>query len=74
MKRNNLSKRSVILLIIGLLMTSLTSVVGRYLLMPDFLKGFLNGLGLMLEVIALVGIRRSRRETGCFLSTKLHDI
>jgi|GEM_PF-916553 len=61
MKRNNISKSALACLLTGLLMTTLTPAISRYLPLPDFLKGFLCGLGLMLELIALVKIQRSRR-------------
>jgi hypothetical protein len=65
MKRNIIPKSALALLITGLLMTTLTLVVHRYFPLPDFLRGFINGLGLMLEVIALIKIQRSKKKISC---------
>lgn len=65
MKRNTLPKPALVLLVIGLLMTSLTPIINRYFPLPDFLKGFINGMGLMLEVIALIKIQRSKKNMKC---------
>jgi len=67
MKRNTIPKPALILLIVGLLMTTTMPVIGRHFLMPDFVKGFLTGLGLTLEFIALVKIQRSKKNesTAC---------
>jgi hypothetical protein len=61
MKPNNTPKSAVTLLVIGLLMTSFTSIINRYFPLPDFLRGFITGLGLTFEVIALVKIDRSKK-------------
>lgn len=70
MKRNIIPKPALVLLIIGLLMTTTTPIIYRYFSMPDFLKGFINGLGLMLEFTALVKIQRSRKNTKCITSNR----
>lgn len=54
-------KPALIMLIAGLLMTTMMPVVGRYFSMPDFVKGFMTGLGLTIEFIALVKIQRNKR-------------
>lgn len=65
MKRNTIPKSALALLVIGLLMTTLTSIINRYFPLPDFSKGFLNGLGLTIEIIALVKIQRSKKNIKC---------
>lgn len=60
MKRNTIPKSALPYLIIGLLFTSLTPIINRYYPMPDVLKGFITGLGLTLEVIAIIKIQRSK--------------
>jgi hypothetical protein len=60
MKLNPIPKPALILLIAGLLMTTTMPVIGRHFPMPDFAKGFITGLGLTLEFIALVKIQRSK--------------
>jgi len=68
MKRNTMPKQAVILLITGLLMTTLMPAIGRYITMPDFVKGFMTGLGLTLEFIALVKIQRSKNNKSAMCS------
>jgi len=67
MKRFNIPKSALPYFIIGLLLTTLTPIIGRYFHLPDFLKGFISGLGLMLEVIAIVKIQRSKKLGKCNL-------
>lgn len=59
MKRNFMPKQAQFLLIAGLLLTTLTPMIGRHMPIPDFVKGLVTGLGLTLEFIALVKIQRS---------------
>ncbi|NEU08958.1 hypothetical protein GZH53_11600 [Flavihumibacter sp. R14] len=65
MKRNNFPKSVLLLLVAGLLMTSLPPIVDRHFPLPDLLRGFLGGLGLTLEVIALVKMQRLRKNAKC---------
>ena len=58
-------KSALTYLIVGLLATSLTPIINRYWPMPDALKGFIMGMGLMLEVIAIIKIQRSKKGTSC---------
>ena len=67
MKRFNIPKTTLPYFIIGLLLTTLTPIIGRHFQLPDFLRGFASGLGLTLEVIALVKIQRSRKLSKCNL-------
>jgi hypothetical protein len=60
MKTNTIPKQALILLTTGLLMTTLLPAIGRYITLPDLVKGFLTGLGLAIEFIALVKIQRSK--------------
>ncbi|MVN22852.1 hypothetical protein [Mucilaginibacter arboris] len=68
MKRNTIPKSALVCLIIGLLMTALTPLIGRYFLLPDFLKGFLNGLGLAVETFAIIKIQQSKKNMKCLAS------
>lgn len=70
MKRNNIPKSALAYLIVGLLMTTLTPIIGRYFPLPVFLKGFMSGLGLTLEVIAIIKIQRSKKQTKCLTINK----
>jgi len=53
-------KPARILLIAGILLTTLTPIVGRHMPMPDFVKGFITGLGITFEFIAIVKIQRNK--------------
>jgi len=65
MKNFNISKPVLILLVIGLLLTTLMPIVNRYFPMPDVVKGFLMGLGLTIEVIALIKMDRNKKKSIC---------
>jgi hypothetical protein len=62
---NNISKTTLACFIAGLLMTTLTPVLSRHFHFPDFLKGFIGGLGIMLEVIAIIKISRANKGNKC---------
>ena len=62
MKYNRMPKQATLCLIIGLLLATLTPIINKHVAIPDFAKGFLTGLGLTLEFIALVKIQRSKKE------------
>lgn len=59
MKNKNLPKAALPYLIIGLLTVTTTPVISRYYHLPDFVTGVTMGLGLALEFVALVKIRRN---------------
>jgi hypothetical protein len=61
MKYNTNPKQNMVLLITGLLLVSLNPLFGKYMGAPDFVRGFLSGLGITLETIALIKIQRSRK-------------
>jgi len=65
MKNFNISKPVLILLVTGLLLTTLMPIVNRYFPMPDVVKGFLMGLGLTIEVIALIKMDRNKKKSIC---------
>ncbi|WCT13582.1 hypothetical protein [Mucilaginibacter jinjuensis] len=65
MKRNNIPKAALIIFISGLLISTVMPVAGRYFFLPDFVKGVIMGLGLALEVIALVIFQRSKKDASC---------
>ncbi|CAM4052776.1 hypothetical protein SAMN06265348_10243 [Pedobacter westerhofensis] len=60
MKRQKLSAGTLVYLLSGLLLVVVTPPLGKHLAMPDMLKGFLTGLGMMLEVIAIIKMQKSR--------------
>lgn len=66
MKRNNkVSQPALLLMVAGLILAAFTPVLSRYINVPDYLKGFLTGLGLALEFIALVLIERQKNHAKC---------
>jgi hypothetical protein len=65
MKKNNIPKPAFVLFIIGLLISTLTPVTGRFFLLPDFVKGVIMGLGLALEIIALIIFQRNKKAASC---------
>jgi hypothetical protein len=65
MNRLNSSTTVVILLVTGLFLTALVPIINRYFPMPDVLKGFLMGLGLCIEVIALIKIDKNKKRRSC---------
>ncbi|WP_158824956.1 hypothetical protein [Mucilaginibacter lacusdianchii] len=68
MKRTFIPKAAMPYFIIGLLLITFIPIVNRYLPMPDFARGFLIGLSLALQVIALVIIDRHKRKQACVKS------
>lgn len=65
MKIFNISRTVRVLLVTGLLLTSLTSIINHYFPMWDFVKGFSMGLGLTLEVIALIKMEKDKKKSSC---------
>lgn len=58
-------KSLLVLLVVGLLMTCLPPMINRHFAIPAMLRGFLGGLGLTLEIIALVKMQRHRKNVKC---------
>ncbi|TDO20848.1 hypothetical protein [Pedobacter duraquae] len=65
MKKTNVSKAVLMLLVSGLLLTSVVPVVNRYYPMPDALNGFFMGMGLAIEVLALIKMDKNRKKMTC---------
>ncbi|NTD99907.1 hypothetical protein G6M24_22460 [Agrobacterium tumefaciens] len=68
MKRSTIPKSAMVYLIIGLMFTSLTPIISRYYPIPDLYKGFITGLGLMIEVIGIIKLQRYKRDRICVAS------
>jgi len=65
MKKTNVSKSVLMLLVSGLLLTSVVPIVNRYFPMPDALNGFFMGMGLAIEVVALFKMERNKKNITC---------
>lgn len=65
MKKTSVSKAVLMLLVSGLLLTSVVPIVNRYYPMPDALNGFFMGIGLAIEVLALIKMERNKRNITC---------
>jgi len=46
-----------ILLAAGLLLIAFTQILTRFVSLPDFVKGALTGIGIGLEIIAIIKVR-----------------
>lgn len=60
-----MSRSTLSLFISGLLLVSLSPILARYYPVPDYLNGFLTGLGLTLEFLAVVKMQRSKTGGSC---------
>ncbi len=65
MKNLKEEKYPVALLVIGLLIVWLTPVINRYFNLPDAFTGFLTGIGLMVECIALIKMQQIKKQNAC---------
>ncbi|PJJ84448.1 hypothetical protein [Mucilaginibacter auburnensis] len=65
MKNLKEQKTTVIILVIGLLIVSLTPIVNRYFHLADAFTGFLTGIGLMIECIALIKMQQIKKQNAC---------
>jgi hypothetical protein len=45
---------------LGILMATTPMFINEYIKIPDFLRGFLTGAGLAMEIIVLVKINRNK--------------
>jgi hypothetical protein len=64
MKPQKLTRREQLLLCIGLLLTTMPMLFKPYITMPDFARGFLQGVGMAMEISAIVLIRK-RKNASC---------
>ena len=66
MKTRKLNGPECLLICLGLLMATMPALLKDYIQIPDFLRGALGGLGLGLEIGALILIRkRKNAELDC---------
>lgn len=65
MKYISIPKSALVFLVAGLLLTTLPPILSRYFSIPDLFRGFITGVGLTFEVIALAKIQRSKKGRSC---------
>jgi hypothetical protein len=58
-----MNRKSRILLATGLVMTSSITLIRDYVALPDYVRGFLAGIGLGLIIWGLILQRKSGRKT-----------
>jgi len=61
MKMQKYPRYITVLIAFGLLLATMPLLFKEYIPMPDFARGFLEGLGLGMEIIGLVLIRRRQK-------------
>ncbi len=61
MKKQKFTLQVRLLLIIGLLMQSISLLIGQYFMMSDFLRGLLQGLSLALIIMALIKQKKNNK-------------
>jgi len=54
---------AAIFLIAGLMVITVTQILARMVLMTDFVKGALTGVGIGLEIIALIKLRSAQKRS-----------
>ena len=62
MKTINNKTTATLLLVTGLLFVISPSIIGRFTDMPDMAKGLLNGIGLAIEFLGVVGLDRNSKK------------
>ena len=65
MTRKSISKSAMAYLMIGLMFTSLTPIISRYYPIPDFFKGLITGVGLAIEVVAMIKLQCNKKDRIC---------
>ena len=66
MKTDSIPKKTRMLLIAGLLIISFTPLIAHFFTMPDALRGALMGVGIGLEILALIRASAYRRQERSF--------
>ena len=62
MDPKNIRSQPILFFSIGLLLISLPIAINEVIKIPDFLRGFCVGLGLVLEIAGFVKLRRAQHE------------
>ncbi len=61
MKAQNVSKPFIALLVTGLMMTTVSPLVARHFHWSDAMHGFVVGMGIGLELLAIVFLMRNKK-------------
>ncbi|WP_448697392.1 hypothetical protein ACFGVR_12220 [Mucilaginibacter sp. AW1-3] len=61
MKNTKFPLTERLLIAIGLLMTTLPQLIKHYITLPDFVLGFIVGIGLALEIVAFIRLKRVKQ-------------
>lgn len=62
MKNNQLPKALIYLMVAGILLVTVVPAVSHYFKWPDTLTGFAMGVGIGLEILALISKSRFKRK------------
>jgi hypothetical protein len=62
MKPGQLPQPVTALLVIGLMLTTVSPLICRHFRLPDYLTGFSMGIGIGLEILAIVFAKRYRKQ------------
>jgi hypothetical protein len=67
MKMNNLPPLRVRIFVpLGLLLVIVPSLVNHYILIPDFLRGLIMGLGIGLEILGVIKLKEHKTSNSTF--------
>jgi hypothetical protein len=67
MKMNNLPPLRVRILVpLGLLLVTVPSLVNHYILISDFFRGLITGLGIGLEIIGIIKLKEHKTSNSSF--------
>ena len=70
MKMNNVPPlRLRILVTLGLLLIAIPFLINNYIKIPDFFRGLILGLGIGLEIIGVILLKRMKMSDGTFQKT-----
>jgi len=61
MKNKDVPGKWLSILVIGLMLTTVAPAAMRHIHLPDFINGFVVGIGLVLELTAVVNIIRFKK-------------
>ena len=72
MKTEKMTQPEMLLIAIGLLLSTSSTLVNDWVHLPDFFRGFLVGVGLAFEVFALILIAKRKRALNNSRNSRMH--